>query len=123
MNKIPTRRERRLVMKLQRVLRKKKNLSFKRWSNLINESIKNGKTIFSTNRDSFETAKAAQLEQIELKKIDYWKGRGYNESEIEKLRESYAITAVRYLDTWHSDKKTARNLIKEANLSLLNRTL
>lgn len=123
MNKIPTRRERRLVMKLQRVLRKKKNLSFKKWSNLINESIKNGKTIFSTNRDSFETAKAAQLEQIELKKIDYWKGRGYNESEIKKLRESYAITAVRYLDTWHSDKKIARNLIKEANLSLLNRTL
>jgi hypothetical protein len=71
--------------------------------------------------DAMEKSIGDQLEKKELKMIEDWKEQGYSASEIEKLREAYATMTVRSLSTWHTDKKVARNLIKEVNKSRAER--
>jgi len=61
------------------------------------------------------------LESMESQKIVAWKEIGYNESEIEMLREANAILSVKDKKTWHTDKKIARKLMKEARESLNKR--
>jgi hypothetical protein len=121
MNKISNRRERRFMMKARGILKMKSRLPFSKWTELIQESIKAGNEQLKSNADLFERSVSKQLEQKELKMIEYWKSQGFKNNEIEKLRDAYAILSVRFLDTWKSDKKDARKLINEANQSLLNR--
>ena len=121
MNKIPTRRERRSAMKFQGILKMKSKLSFDKWLGFTSESIKRGKEIFVTNQDATEKAIEKQLEQNEVKLMENWKESGYSSEEIEKLREAYATLTIRYLPTWHTDKKVARGLIKEVNKSRVER--
>ena len=121
MNKIPTRRERRAAMKSQGILKTKSKLPFSKWLEFTRESIKQGKEIFAANQDAVEKSISEQLEQKEVGLIESWKESGYSPGEIEKLREAYAILTVRYLPTWHTDKKVARSLIKEANKSRAER--
>ena len=45
----------------------------------------------------------------------------YNESEIKMLREANAILSVKDKKTWHTDKKVARKLMKDARESLNKR--
>lgn len=121
MNRIPTRRERRSAMKYQGILKIKSKLSFAKWLEFIKESIKQGREIAAANTDAAEKLMGEQLEQKEVKLIESWKEEGYSAEEIEKLREAYAIFAVRDLATWHTDKKVARNLIKEVDKSRAER--
>ena len=121
MTKIPTRRERRAAMKFQGILKMKSKLPYDKWLEFTRESIKNGKQIFAANQDAVEKSIAEQLEAKELVMIERWKESGYTAEEIEKLREAYAILAVRDLSTWHTDKKVARNLMKEVNKSRYER--
>lgn len=122
MSNTPTRKERRFAMKHQGILKEKSNASFGKWLEFTNASIKSGIEIFKEKQDSFEKSIAEQHETRELAKIENWKADGYNEIEIKKLREAYAILAARQLSTWHTDKKIARNLIKEVNQSKNKRT-
>jgi len=121
MTQTPNRRQRRLAMKYQGILRAKSKLSFKDWMEVTSESLKKGKEIHAANVDAAEKSITEQLEAIEVKKIEAWKGEGYNESEIEMLREANAILTIRDKETWHTDKKTARKLMKEARESLNSR--
>jgi aspartate/methionine/tyrosine aminotransferase len=121
MTRIPTRRERRGAMKYQGILKMKSKFSLSKWMEFTKESIKGGNDIFKANAEAAERSIADQLEQKELKMIEEWKEQGYSASEIEKLREAYATFAVRDLSTWHTDKKVARNLIKEVNKSRAER--
>lgn len=117
MSNIPTRRERRAAMKYQGILKAKSNATFNKWLEFTKASIKNGAEIFKVKENSFEKSIAEQLEAKELIMIEHWKAEGYNEAEIEKLREAYATLTVKQNSTWHADKKIARNLIKEVNQS------
>ena len=54
-----------------------------------------------------------QLEAIEAKLISSWREMGYNDSEIEQLREANAILTIRDMETWKTDKKVARKIMKE----------
>lgn len=117
MNRIPTRRERRSAMKFQGLLKMKSKLPLVKWLELNKQSIKQGKEIFEINRDAVEKSIAEQLEQKEVELIEGWQKEGYLSEEIKKLREAYAILNVKYLPTWHADKKLARTLIKEVNKS------
>ena len=121
MNKIPTRRERRAAMKFQGILKMKSKLPFSKWLEFTRESIKQGREIFAANQDAAEKLIGEQLEQKEVKLMEGWKESGYSPEEIEKLREAYATLTVRYLPTWHTDKKVARSLIKEVNKSRAER--
>jgi hypothetical protein len=102
-------------MKFQGVLKMKSKLPYNKWLEFTKESIKNGNQIFAANQNSMEKSIAEQLEAMELTMIERWKESDYTENEIEKLREAYAILTIKELDAWHTDKKVARNLIKEVN--------
>ena len=117
MTKIPTRRERRAAMKYQGVLKMKSKLPFSKWLEFTRESIKNGNQIFTDNQEAVDRSISEQLEAKELVMIEGWKEAGHTAEEIEKLREAYAALTIRDLSTWHTDKKVARNLIKEVNKS------
>jgi len=119
---IPNRRQRRLAMKHQGLLKQKGNLSLSDWSKLCNEIRSKGNEIHQANVDRIDNATFAKLEEIESKKISVWKEEGYNDQEIKQLREAYSIMTVKDKTTWHTDKKIARNLIKEARLSLQKRS-
>lgn len=121
MNKIPTRRERRAAMKFQGIRKRKGKLPLIKWMEATKDSIKQGKEIFKINQDAREKLTSDEFEQRELKLIEGWKENEYNSNEIEKLREAYSILMIKYLPTWHEDKKHARNLIKEVNKSKRDR--
>jgi len=114
MNTLPKRRDRRSIMKFQGLFKKKNKKTFKDWLLFIQDNIKNGAEIFSTNKDVVEKSINEQLEKMELSMIEFWKDTGFNESEIEKLRESYAMSAVKFKDTRQEDSKVSRSLVKEA---------
>lgn len=121
MTQAPNRRQRRLAMKYQGILRAKSKLSFKNWMEVTSESIKNGKELHRAHVDAAETSIATQLEEIESKKIEDWKAEGFNDKEIKMLREANAILTVRDKETWQADKKVARKLMRDARESLNNR--
>jgi len=121
MTQAPNRRQRRLAMKYQGMLRAKSRLPFHAWMELTRESLEQGKEIHAANVDSAEKKIAEQLESIEERKIVAWKETGYNDKEIEMLREADAILTVKYKETWHTDKKVARNLMRDARESLNKR--
>jgi len=85
------------------------------------ENLERGKELHAANTDAVEKRIAEQLESIEERKIVAWKETGYNDKEIEMLREANAILAIRDKKTWHTDKKVARKLMKEARESLNKR--
>jgi L-lactate utilization protein LutC len=116
MNTLPKRRDRRSIMKFQGLFKKKNKKTFKDWLLFIQDNIKNGAEIFSTNKDVVEKSINEQLEKMELSMIEFWKDTGFNESEIEKLRESYAMSAVKFKDTRQEDSKVSRSLVKEAEV-------
>jgi len=117
MEGIPNRRQRRSAMKFNKFFKIKNSLSFKDRANFRKENIKRGNEIFNKNQKNVENSINTQLEEIEKKRIKYWNDVGYNENEIKMLKEANVITSVKYLETWHEDKKTARKLMKEAAIS------
>tara|TARA_R110000796_G_scaffold93919_4_gene198572 strand:- start:618 stop:1007 length:390 start_codon:yes stop_codon:yes gene_type:complete len=118
---IPNRSQRRMAMKHQGLLKQKAKLSLSDWTKLCTEIRIKGNEIHQANVDRNENAEFARLEEIESKKIAGWREEGYTDKEIEQLREAYALTSVKDKTTWKADKKLARNLIKEARLSLQKR--
>ncbi|MDC1282411.1 hypothetical protein N8Z10_00500 [bacterium] len=50
-----------------------------------------------------------------------WKNIGYNEEEVKMLEEAWLLDAVKVKETYREDKKEAKKLRKEANLSLNSR--
>ena len=121
MTQAPNRRQRRLAMKYQGILKAKSKLTFKDWMEVTSDSVKKGRELHAANVDAAEKAIAAQLEAAEEQKIISWRSEGYDDKEIEMLREANAILAIRDKETWHTDKKVARKLIREARESLNSR--
>lgn len=117
MNTLPKRKDRRAIMKYQGLFKKKNKKTFKEWLSFTQDNIKNGVEIFNINKEATEKSIQEQLEKMELSMINFWKDAGYNESEIEKLRESYAMSAVKFKDTRKEDNKIAKSIIKEVELS------
>lgn len=115
MNTMPKRKDRRSIMKFQGLFKKKNKKTFKEWLSFTQDNIKNGVELFNTNRDAVEKSVNEQLEKKELAMIKFWQDSGYSESEIEKLRESYAMSTVKFDATQREDSKAAKTLNKQAN--------
>ena len=122
MSNIPNRRERRASLKHAGILKQKRSLNFKDRCGVNTETQRRGKEIHQANMETFEKEKTEALEEKESQAIAFWKADGYDENEIKMLREAWAILAVKYKETWHTDKKTARKLMKEAD-ALRNKRL
>lgn len=116
-NTMPKRKDRRSIMKFQGLFKSKNKKTFKEWLSFTQDNIKNGAELFNTNKDAIEKSVNEQLEKIELSMMSFWKDAGYNESEIEKLREAYAMSAVKFDATRREDSKAARVMLKEVELS------
>ena len=121
MTQAPNRRQRRLAMKYQGILKAKSKLPFHKWMEITKENIERGKELHAANTDAVEKSIAERLESIEERQIVAWREVGYNENEIKLLREANAILMVRDKDTWQSDKKDARKMMREARESLNKR--
>ncbi len=121
MTQAPNRRQRRLAMKYQGLLKAKSKLPFHKWMEVTRENIERGKELHATNTDAVEKRIASQLESMEESQIIAWKEVGYNDKEIEMLREANAMLTVKDKESWHTDKKVARKLMKEARESLNKR--
>jgi hypothetical protein len=119
---IPNRQQRRTAMKHQGLLIQKRNLKISEWSALCKEIRSKGTEIHKANVERNDNANFARLEEIESRKISVWKEEGYTDKEIEKLREAYSLLMIKDKSTWHTDKKVARNIIKEVRLSLQKRS-
>lgn len=113
MNNMPGRRDRRSALRFQGLLKEKTKMPYKKWLQYITESIKAGSDIFKTNKDAIEKSISDQLEQKELSLIEFWKNCGYSDNKIDKLREVYAMSSVKYDDTYKEDKKVIKSLMKE----------
>lgn len=113
MNNLPNRRTRRSALKFQGILRKKSKMNYTEWSKYTSVNIREGIELFNVNKDFVEKSISDQLEQKELSLIEFWKTFGYNESEIEKLREIYAMSVIKYQETRRSDKKKVKSLLTE----------
>lgn len=114
---MPKRKDRRSIMKFQGLFKSKNKKTFKEWLSFTQDNIKNGAELFNTNKNAIEKSVNEQLEKIELSMMSFWKDAGYSESEIEKLREAYAMSAVRFDATRREDGKAARVMLKEVELS------
>ena len=121
MTQAPNRRQRRLAMKYQGLLKAKSKLPFHKWMEITKENIERGKELHAANTDAVEKSIAERLESIEERQIVAWREVGYNENEIKLLREANAILMVRDKDTWQSDKKDARKMMRDARESLNKR--
>lgn len=117
MKDMPVRRDRRSALRFQKILKRKAKLPYNDWLKLTAESIKNGTEIFNAKKEASDKSIADQLEAKELSLIEYWKNTGYSEESIEKLREVYALSTIKYDHSKKEDKKEIKKLLKEINIS------
>ena len=81
----------------------------------------NGRKIHEANLDNLEQK---QTEFIDAKLAEVkanWTKQGYNDEEIIMLQEAWTLTTPKNKKTWHSDKKKARKLMKQAEESRTQR--
>ena len=118
---IPNRRQRRMAMKHQGILKMKSKLSLKDWIKVCKQTREKGHEIHTANTEAAEKTIYAGLEAAENIHISRWKEEGYTDKEIEKLREAYSFLMIKDKSTWHTDKKVARKTIKELASTLHKR--
>ncbi len=121
MTQAPNRRQRRLAMKYQGLFKAKSKLPFHKWMEVTKENLQRGKELHTANTDIIEKGIAERLESIEERQIIAWREVGYNEDEIKMLREANAILIIKDKETLKTDKKEARQLMKQARESLNKR--
>jgi hypothetical protein len=78
------------------------------------QNMENGRKIQEARMDAIEKAQAERLEAILNSMKHTWANIGYNENEISMLEEAWAMTAIKDKETYQTDKKQARKLMKEA---------
>ena len=121
MTQAPNRRQRRLAMKYQGILKAKSKLPFHKWMEVTKENIKQGRELHAANLDAQDKHTTERLEAMEERQIIAWQDAGYNEGEIKMLREANAILMVKDKESWHTDKKVARKIFKDTRESLNKR--
>ena len=119
MNKIPNRKQRREVMKYQGVLGLIGKLSYSKRAEIRQGQLQKGKEIHAANVDAADREMYTRLEAKEVKMMQTWREIGYNEAEIETLREAWHIDAVGGAS--REDKKHRQSLLKGASESRLSR--
>ena len=121
MTTLPRRSVRRKMLKMNGYFKSKSQLGFNDWLKITSDTLTRGREYEKTNSDIRDKSIADSLEKAELKLIENWKVFGYDQNEIDKLREANALLVVKDLSTWKEDKKLARGLMREAKESLILR--
>ena len=121
MTTLPRRSVRRKMLKMNGYFKSKSQLGFNDWLKITSDTLTRGREYEKTNSDIRDKSIADSLEKAELKLIENSKLFGYDQKEIDKLREANALLVVKDLSTWKEDKKLARGLMREAKESLIQR--
>jgi hypothetical protein len=121
MTTLPRRSVRRRMLKMNRVFKTKSKLGYHDWLKITAETLQRGREYEKNNSDLKDKSIADSLEQAELKLIENWKLLGYDQKEIDMLREANALLVVKDLSTWKEDKKLARKLMNDAKELLIQR--
>lgn len=121
MTTLPRRSVRRKMLKMNGFFKSKSQLGFNNWLKITSQTLTRGREYEQNNSDMRDKAISSSLEKAELNLIENWKLIGYDQQEIDKLREANAILAVKDLSTWREDKKLAIKLMREAKESLIQR--
>lgn len=86
-----------------------------------NKMATDGKAAHEAHVNRVEESIGEQL-QVKLNSVKLtWKSMGYNDEEIKKLEEAWALTSIKDRETYRADKKEANRLQKEAQSSLKER--
>jgi len=106
-------------MRYQGILGIINKLSYAKRAEIRQSNLAKGKEIHAANMDAVDKTKYEVLEDRQIKMTETWKGIGYNDEEIEMLKEAWSITAVG--KATRADKKERRELLKKAKASMLQR--
>lgn len=117
----PNRRQRRMALKFQGLIRLKNAASFGERAQVRRENIKNGVETHLENIRAIEERLANAAEIREASQVKTWKELGYNKKEIEMLKEANAISLYTSTETYREDKKRVRELLKNARSSRQSR--
>jgi hypothetical protein len=121
MTTLPRRSVRRKMLKMNGFFKSKSQLGFNDWLKITSDTLTRGREYEKNNSDLRDKSIADSLEKAELRLIENWKLIGYDQKEIDKLREANALLVIKDTSTWKEDKKLARGLLKEAKESLIQR--
>ena len=108
-------------MKQQGVLKYLSGLNFlgEVRSNFRQQNIENGRKIHQRNVDAAEK-QIAEILEAKLESIKaVWKSIGYNKSEMDKLEEAWASSAIKA--TFKEDKRSRKQLLREVRESFSSR--
>lgn len=117
------RRQRRYMLKQQGVLKYLSKLNFlgEVRSNFRQQNIENGRKIHQRNIDEMEKANHTILENKLASLKEGWTSVGYNQSEIDKLEEAWALSVIKNKETYREDKKKRKQLLREVQESFQSR--
>lgn len=119
-----SRRYRRAMYKQAGFLRIKNGFGFsspvlKAW---YEKTRQEGEALREANEKATQDSIENQLQIIWNKQVETLTQLGYNETELKKLEEAYALRSVKNKESRRADKKEAKRLEKEAYTSLKART-
>lgn len=111
------------MLKQQGVLKYLSKLNFlgEVRSNFRQQNIENGRKIHQRNIDEMEKANHTILENKLASLKEGWTSVGYNQSEIDKLEEAWALSVIKNKETYREDKKKRKQLLREVQESFQSR--
>lgn len=118
-SRMPSRRQRRDVMRYQGILGIINKLSHSKRAEIRQSNLARGRELHAANTDAADKAKYQMLEEKQISMVETWKGIGYSDEEIEMLKEAWSIAAVG--GATREDKKERRELLRKAKASMLQR--
>ena len=110
-------------MKQQGILKYLSGLNFlgEVRSNFRQQNIENGRKIHQRNVDMAEK-QIAEILEAKLESIKaVWKSIGYDKSEMDKLEEAWALSAIKDKETFKEDKRRRKQLLREVRESFSSR--
>lgn len=120
---IPNHSQRRNMLRNQKVLKIKNELHgmSKSAVEFREAQRESGRKIHEANLDRLEQQQAQLIESKLTAVKAGWDSLGYNEEEVAMLEEAWMLTTFKNKKTWHTDKKKARKLMKQAEESKTQR--
>ena len=106
-------------MRYQGILGIINKLSYQKKAEIRQSNLAKGREIHVANTDAADKDKYQMLEEKQISMVETWKSIGYNDEEIEMLKEAWSITAVG--GATRKDKNEKRELLKKAKASMLQR--
>jgi hypothetical protein len=116
---MPNHSQRRNMLRQQKVLKIKSEMHplDKNSIEFREAQRENGRKIHESNLDRIEQQHSIKMEETLTSLKGGWTEQGYDESEVTLLEKAWRLTTFKNKKTWHSDKKEARKLMKQADVS------